>query len=241
MNTMLRRAADRGQANHGWLYSQHTFSFADYFDPRFMGFSDLRVINEDRVAPGRGFGAHGHRDMEIVSYVLEGSLGHRDSMGNGSLIRPGDVQLMSAGRGVTHSEMNGSPEAPVHFLQIWIEPNVRGGAPGYQQRHFPYDERRGRLRLIVSPDGEDDSLVIHQDARVYTTTLEPGQSITHVLAEKRATWLHLARGAVQVNEQTLQRGDAWATRDAGTLTVEAVEPSELLVFDLRADASADEA
>lgn len=233
MNTLIRRANERGLGDHGWLKSRHTFSFANYYDPRFMGFSDLRVINEDRVRAGRGFGTHPHRDMEIISYVLEGELGHRDSMGNGSIIRPGDVQLMSAGTGVTHSEMNASAEHPVHFLQIWIHPNVRGQAPGYQQQHFEPTERDGRFRLLVSPDGDDGSLTIKQDGRVFGANLEPEAVASFTLGEGRAAWLHIARGMVEIDGQTLTEGDAIAWAEPETLEVRGLESAELLLFDLR--------
>src|SRR3970040_3025505 len=199
----LRKAEDRGHANHGWLDSWHTFSFADYHDPRHMGFSALRVINEDRVQPGAGFPTHGHRDMEIISYVLEGALEHQDSLGNGSVIRPGDVQRMSAGTGVTHSEDNASHTEPVHLLQIWIRPNQRGLVPEYEQKELPETARRSRLCLVASPDGCDASLTIHQDAFLYVTLLGRGESVTHALAPGRSAYLHVARGRARLDGFTL--------------------------------------
>lgn len=227
----IRRASERGHAQHGWLDSHHTFSFADYYDPKHMGFRALRVINEDRVEPGRGFGAHPHRDMEIVSYVLEGELAHHDSMGNGSTIRPGDVQRMSAGRGVTHSEANPSKTNPVHFLQIWIMPESNGIDPSYEQKHFSEDDKKGRLRLVASRDGRDGSVRLHQDVNLYASVLNRGDSVTHEVKAGRNTWIHVARGAVKVDGQPLRAGDAAATSDAGTLVIEG-EGAEVLVFDL---------
>lgn len=228
----IRRAEHRGHANHGWLDSHHSFSFADYHDPRHMGFRGLRVINEDRVAPGRGFGTHPHRDMEILSYVLEGELEHRDSMGNGSVIRPGEVQRMSAGTGVRHSEFNGSAEQPVHFLQIWILPSRAGFEPSYEQRAYPAAERQGRLRLVVDPEGRDGALRSNADARVYAGLLAVGEQVEHELAVGRHAWVQVARGQVEVAGERLGPGDGAATSDAGTLTLIGVEPAELLVFDL---------
>jgi redox-sensitive bicupin YhaK (pirin superfamily) len=230
MQIQIRRAVDRGQADHGWLRSAHTFSFADYHDPRHMGFGPLRVINEDRVAPGRGFGAHSHRDMEILSYVLDGELAHQDSMGTGSVIRPGDVQRMTAGRGVTHSEANPSRDREVHFLQIWITPSVRGLAPGYEQRAFPEAERRGRLRLLASPDGADGSLTIHQDARLYGAVLAGADAVRHELAPGRRAWVHVARGAIKVGGAALTAGDAAAIAEPGA--IELAGDGEVLLFDL---------
>jgi quercetin 2,3-dioxygenase len=233
MSLQLRRAADRGHADHGWLNSFHTFSFADYHDPRHMGFRALRVINDDTVAPGRGFGSHPHRDMEIISYVLEGELGHRDSMGNGSVILPGEVQRMSAGTGVVHSEQNPSQTKPVHFLQIWIVPDRRGHEPGYEQRAFPPAERAGKLRLVASPDGADGSVTIHQDARLYTTTLAEGDRVEHLVAPGRHAWIHVARGAATVGEHALGAGDGAHTSDAGAVSlVGGAGGGEVLVFDL---------
>src|SRR5262247_823658 len=200
----IRRSNERGYADHGWLKSYHTFSFADYFDPEHVEFGPLRVINEDRVQPGAGFGTHGHRDMEIISYVLEGALAHKDSMGNGSTIVPGDVQRMSAGRAVMHSELNHAEDAATHFLQIWIEPNVRGIAPGYEQKHFDAASKRGRLKLVASPDGAQGSLTIHQDARVYVALVDGEERVTHSLAKGRRAYVHVARGRLTVNGETLQ-------------------------------------
>ncbi|WP_350015564.1 pirin family protein [Rhodanobacter sp. IGA1.0] len=229
----VRKAADRGVADHGWLNSRHTFSFASYMDPGQIGFSDLRVINEDRVAPGQGFGKHPHRDMEIFSYVLEGALAHSDSMGTGSAIRPGDVQLMSAGSGVTHSEFNGSDEAPVHFLQIWIVPEKAGGAPVYQQRHFSDADKRGRLRLIISPDGRDGSLRIQQDASVYAGLFDGDESATLTLDGDRHAYVHVARGSIELDGVKLEAGDGVRLRHARSLRLDAGDNAEVLVFDLR--------
>ena len=228
----LRRASERGHANHGWLDSFHSFSFADYHDPEHMGFGPLRVINEDRVQPGKGFGTHGHRDMEIVSYVLDGQLEHKDSMGTGSIIVPGDVQRMSAGRGVQHSEYNPSRTAGVHFLQIWIEPNVRGIPPGYEQTHIAADGKRGRLRLIASPDGADGSVTIHQDARVYAALLDGDEAVTHPLAHGRRAYVHIARGRAYVNGSALEAGDAAKFVDEASVRIDRAAAAEILVFDL---------
>ncbi len=230
--TSIRRAGERGFADHGWLRSFHTFSFADYYDPAHMGFHTLRVINEDRVEPGRGFGTHSHRDMEIVSYVLAGELAHKDSMGSSGVIRPGDVQRMSAGTGVSHSEFNNSRAELVHFLQIWILPERGGLAPSYEQKHFPADERSGRLRLIASPDGRDGSVTIHQDAAIHAALLSPGDRVRHELAPGRAGWLQVARGAITVGGAALAAGDAAAFERAGTLEIAAGEEAELLLFEL---------
>jgi quercetin 2,3-dioxygenase len=227
----LRRAAERGYADHGWLRSFHSFSFAGYHDPRHMGFGPLRVINEDRVQAGAGFGTHGHRDMEIISYVLEGALAHQDSMGTGSTIVPGDVQRMSAGRGVTHSEFNHDKDGVTHFLQIWIEPQVRGIAPEYEQKHFAASEKRGRLRLIASPDGADGSVHIHQDARVYAGLFDGTERASAELDEGRKAYVHVARGAITVNGQRLSAGDALKT-DERRLEFAAGENAEVLLFDL---------
>lgn len=229
----IRKASDRGVAAHGWLSSRHTFSFASYRNPEQMGFSDLLVINEDRVAPGQGFGTHPHRDMEIFSYVLEGSLAHSDSMGTGSKILPGDVQLMSAGTGVTHSEFNGSKEVPVHFLQIWIVPGHAGGAPVYQQQHFDNADKRGRLRLIISPDGRDGSLRIQQDAHVYAGLFDGDESATLKLDENRHAYVHVARGSVELDGVKLEAGDGVRLRKPQTLQFAAGKDAEVLVFDLR--------
>jgi redox-sensitive bicupin YhaK (pirin superfamily) len=228
----LRKASDRGHADHGWLRSYHSFSFAEYHDPRHMGFGPLRVINEDRVQPGMGFGTHGHRDMEIISYVLEGALEHKDSMGHGSVIRPGDVQRMSAGRGVLHSEFNPSPQDPVHFLQIWIEPNVDGIPPSYEEKHFAPEAKRGRLRLVASPDGRDGSVAIHQDAYVYATMLDGGERVTHALAPGRKAYVHVARGRLVANGQPLAAGDALKATGVTDVALEKGEGAEALLFDL---------
>ncbi|HEU5194876.1 MAG TPA: pirin family protein [Methylomirabilota bacterium] len=232
MSIMVRPAAERGHGNHGWLDTWHTFSFSDYYDPRFMGFRVLRVINEDTVAPGRGFPTHGHRDMEIISYVLEGALEHRDSLGTGSVIRPGDVQRMSAGTGVRHSEFNGSPSEPVHFLQIWIEPARAGIAPGYEQKTFADADKQGRLRLVASPDGADGSVTIHQDARVFATRLGPDESIEHKLAPGRHAWVQVTRGALGVNGQRLAHGDGAAVSGESVVRLDGERDAEALVFDL---------
>jgi len=228
----LRRSQERGHADHGWLKSLHSFSFADYYDPAHMGFGPLRVINEDRVAPGSGFGTHGHRDMEIISYVLDGELAHRDSMGNGSVIRPGDVQRMSAGSGVRHSEYNHAADRTTHFLQIWIEPSVTGIAPSYEEKRFGDADKAGRLRLIASPDGADGSVRIHQDARLYVSRLSGGETLTTELAAGRLGYLHLIRGAVTLNGQRLAGGDAARISDETLLSISAEGDAELLLFDL---------
>jgi redox-sensitive bicupin YhaK (pirin superfamily) len=228
----LRRAGDRGHANHGWLDSFHSFSFADYYDPDHMGFGPLRVINEDRVTPGQGFGTHGHRDMEIISYVLDGSLEHKDSMGNGSVMTWGDVQRMSAGRGVMHSEYNASRTTPVHFLQIWIEPNARGIAPGYEQLRFEAADKRGRLRLIASPDGADGSVSIHQDARLYAGLFDGEERGTLSLPTGRRAYVHVARGVITVNGQELTAGDALRVEQESGISLEGGQGAEVLVFDL---------
>jgi|APFre7841882590_1041340.scaffolds.fasta_scaffold08044_3 redox-sensitive bicupin YhaK (pirin superfamily) len=228
----LRRSQERGYADHGWLQSFHSFSFADYYDPAHMGFGPLRVINEDRVAPGTGFGTHGHRDMEIISYVLDGELAHKDSMGHGSVIRPGDVQRMSAGSGVRHSEYNHARDRTTHFLQIWIEPNVTGIAPSYEEKRFTDAEKHGRLRLIASPDGADGSVRIHQDARLYVSRLGAGQTLAAELPAGRLGYLHLVRGVVTVNGQRLDGGDAAKIRDEKRLAISAEGDAELMLFDL---------
>ncbi len=228
----LRLAQDRGHANHGWLDSHHTFSFANYHDPAQMAWSTLRVINEDSVEPGQGFGTHGHRDMEIISYVLEGELAHRDSMGSGSVIRPGDVQLMSAGSGVQHSEFNHSNEQAVHFLQIWITPNVQGVQPNYQEKRFDDTSKRGKLRLIVSPDGRDDSLTIRQDARVYAGLLDGDEAFDYSLEAGRKAYLHVARGQLDLNGQTLSAGDGAKIVDEAALIFSKGQGAEILFFDL---------
>jgi quercetin 2,3-dioxygenase len=227
----IRRAAERGHFDHGWLNTYHTFSFADYHDPAHMGFRSLRVLNDDRVSPGQGFGEHRHRDMEIVSYVLEGALAHKDSMGNSGVIRPGDVQKMSAGTGVQHSEFNGSRTEPVHFLQIWIVPEVRGIAPAYEQKTFPPDTRRGKLRLIGSRDGRDGSVTIRQDVDAFASVLEDGQSVRHALAPGRHAWLHVAEGELELNGNRLAEGDGAAVSSESELTI-AGKGAEFLLFDL---------
>ena len=228
----IRKAGERGGADHGWLNTKHTFSFADYHDPKFMGFRSLRVINEDRVQPGQGFGTHGHSDMEIISYVLEGGLQHRDSMGTGSVIRPGDVQRMSAGTGVQHSEFNASRTDPVHFYQIWLTPERRGIQPGYEQKAFPAEERQDALRLIASPDGARGSLTIHQDARLYAATLTPGKDVIHSLARDRFSWVQVTRGRVLLNGQELREGDGASVAQEPELQLSAEKGGEVLLFDL---------
>jgi len=228
----LRPAAERGHANHGWLDSYHSFSFADYYDPDEMGYGALRVINEDRVQPGTGFGTHGHRDMEIITYLLAGKLEHKDSMGTGSIIVPGDVQRMSAGKGVQHSEYNPSREEPVHLLQIWIEPNVKGIAPDYEQRHIAPEEKRGVLRLIASPERRDGSVMIHQDAKVYAALLDGSDAVTHLLDKGRRAYVHVARGSVRVNGLALHAGDAAKITNEATVTLDAAADAEVLLFDL---------
>ena len=228
----IRPAKERGHADHGWLDTWHTFSFSDYYDPRFMGFRGLRVINEDVVAPGRGFPTHGHRDMEIITYVLQGALQHRGSLGTGSIIRPGDVQRMSAGTGVRHSEGNPSTTEPVHLLQIWIEPARTGIEPSYEQKTFADDDKRGRLRLVASPDGADGSVTIHQDARVYATLLGPGRQVVHRLAPGRHAWVHVARGSLTLNGERLGAGDGAAISAEPTLTLVGEQDAEALLFDL---------
>jgi redox-sensitive bicupin YhaK (pirin superfamily) len=228
----LRKAADRGHANHGWLDSYHSFSFADYYDPAHMGYGPLRVINEDRVQPGMGFGTHGHRDMEIVSYVLDGRLEHKDSMGNGSIIAPGDVQRMSAGRGVTHSEYNPSRNEGVHFLQIWIQPKITGIAPSYEQVRIADDAKRGRLKLIASPDGADGAVTIHQDARIYAALLDGADAAAHPLAAGRRAYVHVARGSVSVNGTPLAAGDAAKFAAESIVALDRGRGAEVLLFDL---------
>ena len=232
MKLSIRRAGERGRADHGWLLSFHTFSFADYYDPAHMGFRALRVINEDRVQPGRGFGAHSHRDMEIISYVLEGELEHKDSMGTSSIIRPGEVQRMSAGTGVTHSEFNASRSELVHFLQIWILPERPGGKPGYEQKAFPEAERKGKLRLVASPDGRDGSVTIRQDVTLHTGLLCTGEALRHALEPGRHAWVHVARGQVEIGGEQLEAGDAAAISDARGLELSGRDSSEVLLFDL---------
>ena len=239
----VRKSTDRGYADHGWLKSFHSFSFADYHDPQQMGFGNLRVINEDRIAPGTGFGTHGHRDMEIVSYVIAGELAHKDSMGNGQpgsaadgaasgVIRPGDVQRMSAGRGVLHSEFNHVPNATTHFLQIWIEPSVRGIEAGYEQKHFDADSKRGVLRLVASPDGRDGSVTIHADALIYSGLFDGAQQLVRPLDPRRRFYVHVVRGAVSVNGEPLQAGDALRIEQERELRLGDASDAEVLVFDL---------
>ena len=228
----LRKATDRGHADHGWLDTWHTFSFADYYDPEHMGFRALRVINDDVVAPGRGFGTHPHRDMEIVTYVLEGALAHEDSMGNASTIVPGEVQRMSAGTGVLHSEFNHPRTDRVHLLQIWLLPDRTGIAPSYEQTLFPDEEKRGRLRLVASPDGADGSVMIHQDARLYATLLAPGEEVSHPLAPGRHAWVHVARGKASLNGRPLEAGDGAAISAEERLTLRGDGQAEVLLFDL---------
>ncbi|HYE97541.1 MAG TPA: pirin family protein [Planctomycetota bacterium] len=228
----IRKADERGHFDHGWLDTRHTFSFADYHDPRHMGFRVLRVINEDRVKPGQGFGTHGHRDMEILTVVLSGAIAHKDSLGSGEILRPGEVQRMTAGTGVTHSEFNPSTTEPLHLYQIWIFPNRKGLKPEYEQRAFPAEERRGRLRLVASPDGADGSLRIHQDARVYVSELSPGQTTSHGLGEGRHAWVQAARGTVELNGRRLDAGDGAAVSAESDLVLKGVTDAELLLFDL---------
>jgi redox-sensitive bicupin YhaK (pirin superfamily) len=228
----LRKSGERGHANYGWLDTYHTFSFNTYYNPAHMHFRDLRVINEDRVQPGRGFGTHPHEDMEILTYVLAGALEHKDSMGTGSIIREGDVQRMSAGTGITHSEFNPSRSEPVHLLQIWILPEQLGLEPTYEQKTFPEDAKRGRLRLVASRGAREGSLTIHQDVDLYASTLETGQKVTHTYSQGRHAWLQVARGAVSVNGQTVRAGDGAAVSHERSLQIRADEPSELLLFDL---------
>ena len=228
----VRRAQDRGHADHGWLDSHHSFSFGGYHDSAHMGFGPLRVINEDRVAPGAGFDTHGHRDMEIISYVLSGSLAHRDSLGNGSTIRPGDVQRMSAGTGVQHSEFNGSEDHPVHFLQIWIEPDRRGLPPSYEEKHFDEIGKRGRLLLIASPDRAGDSVLIHQDARVYSGLFTGEERAQHALAPGRMAYVHVAQGRLTVNGVVLNAGDAIKLSDETSVALNDGDNAEVLVFEL---------
>jgi redox-sensitive bicupin YhaK (pirin superfamily) len=228
----VRRGPDRGHFDHGWLDTYHTFSFADYYDPAQMGFRALRVMNEDRVGPGMGFGMHGHRDMEILTYVLEGALEHRDSMGNGEVLRPGEFQRMSAGTGIRHSEFNPSAAEPVHLYQIWLLPRRSGIAPSYEQKAFPEAEKRGRWRLVASPDGADGSLSIYQDARVYLAALAPGESVRHDLTAGRHAWLQVLRGRVNINGTALQAGDGLAASDERSLTIAGEETAEVMLFDL---------
>ncbi|HMJ53011.1 MAG TPA: pirin family protein [Polyangiaceae bacterium] len=228
----VRKAADRGRSQHGWLDSRHTFSFADYYDPAHVAFSKLRVINDDRVAPGRGFGTHGHRDMEILSYVIEGAIEHKDSLGTGSIIRPGDVQRMTAGTGVRHSEFNPSATDPVRFLQIWILPQAEGLTPGYEQRTFPLAEKRGRWRLVAAPDGRDGSVILHQDVLLFAGCFERGEEASLSLAAGRKAWVQVARGAISVNGTRLEEGDGAAVEGERQLGFADGASAELLAFDL---------
>ncbi len=229
---LLRSANERGHIQHGWLDSYHTFSFADYHDPHYMGFHTLRVINEDHVAPGNGFSTHPHRDMEIITYVLNGALEHKDSLGTGSIIRPGEVQRMSAGTGVTHSEFNHSRSEPVHFLQMWILPEQTGLPPSYEQRAFPDEEKRGNLRLIASRDGWNGSVTIHQDVDLYAVLLDAGTRVSHQLAPSQHAWVQVARGAVTLNDLALTAGDGAAISDERHLVIQGTEAAEVLLFDL---------
>lgn len=230
----IRKASERGIAEHGWLSSRHTFSFGQYHDPSQVGFSDLLVINDDRVAPGKGFGKHPHKDMEIFTYVLDGALEHEDSMGTGSVIKSGDIQMMSAGTGIAHSEFNHSKSEPVHFLQIWIVPDKKMVAPRYQQIHFSLKEKRGKLRLIISPEGEEGSLGVHQDARIYAGFFSDGESATLNLNEGRYAYVHIARGSIKVNGLELSEGDGLRVREEHSLFLSDGHDAEVLVFDLRA-------
>jgi redox-sensitive bicupin YhaK (pirin superfamily) len=228
----IRKAKDRGHFNFGWLDTYHTFSFGDYYDPSFMSFRSLRVINEDFVHAGRGFPTHSHRDMEIITYILEGGLEHRDSMGNGSVIRPGDVQRMTAGTGVSHSEANPSSDDSVHLLQIWIMPREQGLKPGYEQKFFSDEQKQGSLRLIASADGRDDSVTVHQDVSVYGAVVDTGQAVSHQLAPDRHAWIQVARGDVLVNDENLDQGDGAAISGESRLTVSARTRAEILLFDM---------
>jgi len=228
----LRKSQERGYADHGWLKSYHSFSFANYYDPQHMGFGNLRVINEDRIAPGTGFGTHGHRDMEIISYVLEGNLAHKDTLGNVKGIPPGDVQRMSAGTGVQHSEFNHAPDQTTHFLQIWIEPNVTGIPAGYEQKTFPDSEKRGRLRMVASPDGSDGSVLIHADARVYAGLFDGSERFSLPLASGRKGYVHVVRGEIEVNGKRLATGDAAKLEDESGINLSSGKAAEVLVFDL---------
>ena len=228
----LRKARDRGHAQHGWLDSWHTFSFADYYDPKQMGFRALRVINEDRVDPGQGFPTHSHRDMEIVTYVLDGALEHKDSMGNGSVMKPGDVQRMTAGTGVGHSEFNASRTEPVHFLQIWVLPESRNLQPGYEQKHFSKAERQGKLRVVASRDGADGAVLVHQDLRLSAGLFAEGESARYALAAGRHAWVHIARGKLRVNGLDLEAGDAVQVSDEAELSLSHAQDAEVLLFDL---------
>jgi redox-sensitive bicupin YhaK (pirin superfamily) len=228
----IRKAVERGHANHGWLDSYHTFSFADYYDPKHMGFGPLRVINDDRVAGGGGFPPHGHRDMEIISYVIDGALSHKDNMGNGSVIKPGDVQRMSAGPGVVHAEYNASKSDEVHFLQIWIIPEKQGLPAGYEQKYFSDDDKRGRLKLVASRDGADGSVRIQQDAQLYASVLGDGQAVQHSIARGRKGWLHVVKGTAELNGQALAAGDGVAIDGEEQLAIASKDGGEVLLFDM---------
>lgn len=228
----IRRADERGEANFGWLYSRHTFSFGHYHDPRFMGFGSLRVINDDRVHPGRGFDTHSHANMEIVSYVLDGALEHKDSMGNGSVIRPGEFQRMSAGTGVQHSEYNASATDEVHFLQIWIIPEQEGMEPGYEQKDFPLDEKQGKLRLVGSRDGRDGSVTIHQNLDLYATCLSARDAVTYQLEQDHKGWVHVATGNAMIDDETIGAGDGIAIAGGTSFSLSGVDGAELLLFDM---------
>jgi redox-sensitive bicupin YhaK (pirin superfamily) len=228
----IRQSNQRGHFNHGWLNTYHTFSFDQYYDPRYMGFRSLRVINEDFVAPGRGFPRHGHRDMEIITYILEGALKHEDSMGNGSVIQPGDVQRMTAGTGVRHSELNASADEPVHLLQIWIIPNADNLKPSYEQKAFTVEERRNQLRLIASSNGRGDSVTVNQDVSLFASVLDAGESVEYAIDSKRYGWLQVVRGAVAVNGEQAKQGDGVVIVAESSLAIRAVEPAETLLFDL---------
>jgi len=228
----IRGSEERGGANHGWLNTRHSFSFDQYYDPRYMGFRSLRVINEDWVQPGHGFPMHPHRDMEIITYLLEGALEHKDSMGNGSIIRPGDGQRMSAGTGIRHSEANPSQTDPAHLLQIWILPERPGIKPSYEQKEFPAEEKRGKLRLIASPGGKDGSVTIHQDARLYVSLLQPGEEVEHELANGHYGWLQVAKGAIELNGKPLRQGDGAAISEEPKLDIKGAQDAEILLFDL---------
>jgi redox-sensitive bicupin YhaK (pirin superfamily) len=228
----IRRSEERGGGDYGWLNTKHTFSFDQYHDPKWMSFRSLRVINEDHVAPDVGFPTHPHRDMEIITYLLSGALEHKDSLGTGSIIRPGDGQRMSAGRGIRHSEMNASKTEPAHLLQIWIMPDKQGYEPSYEQKAFPNDEKRGKLRLIASPNGADGSVTIHQDAKLYVSLLLPGQEVRHELGKGRYAWLQVAKGAVDLNGKKMAQGDGAGVSDEAALTIKGLEDAEVLLFDL---------
>lgn len=228
----IRKSEERGHINHGWLDTYHTFSFDRYYDPRHMSFGSLRVINEDRVAAGHGFPTHSHRDMEIITYVLEGGLAHKDSMGNGSVIKPGEVQRMTAGTGVAHSEANPSAKEPVHLLQIWIMPNAQGLTPGYEQKMFSDESKQGKLALIASPDGRDGSVTINQDANIFASKLDAGQNVTHTTENVRKVWVQVARGSVRVNDVDLQQGDGAAITEETRIEIEGKEAAEILLFDM---------